>query len=442
MLGARLRFGESARAIWEEGLGLPPLFLLAAAFGALVVFGFWTAGVYRRDTHWSMSSELSDLARGWALVVVGTLSLLFLFKLEDVSRAALVIAFALLAIGSAGTRFVTRTIAQRSGGVTSPRRLLIVGASESAKRVVSSTHRHPNLGANVIGYLSHHDDRVEGTDRLGDIIDLPEALAIEVVDEVVICLEPSDWHKLDAIASACQEQGKTVRIPIDIAHHTVASGRVEDFDGIPMLSLLATDEHRLGHTIKRLIDIVGASFLLLIAAPILLIAIVMVWDEDGRPVLFAQDRGGLHGRKFLVWKLRTMVVEAENLRNDLRERNQRNGPFFKIHDDPRITRVGRWLRKTSIDELPQLFNVLRGDMSLVGPRPQPIEEVEAYDFWHRRRLSMKPGITGLWQITARNDAEFTRWMELDLEYIDRWSPWLDLSILARTPAALIRSPGS
>jgi exopolysaccharide biosynthesis polyprenyl glycosylphosphotransferase len=267
-------------------------------------------------------------------------------------------------------------------------------------------------------------------------------LAGAVVDEVVICLDPSDWDKLDAIASACQEQGKTVRIPVELARHTVTRGRMEDFDGIPMLSLLATNEHRIGLASKRLIDLGGALVLLLLATPILLAACAMIWLEDGRPVFFAQERGGVHGRKFQVWKLRTMAVGAEGLRNDLLHRNERNGPFFKIQDDPRITRVGRWLRKTSIDELPQLFNVLKGEMSLVGPRPQPIEEVEAYDFWHRRRLSMKPGITGLWQISARNDPEFQRWMELDLEYIDRWSPWLDLSILARTPAALVRSPGS
>lgn len=442
MLGARFRFGAAAEAIWEQGLGLPPIGLMAALFGALVIASFWAAGVYRRDTHWSYATELGDLARGWALLVAGTLSLLFLFKLQDVSRIALATAFALLVVGTGGARVGLRKLTRSRADVKAPRQLLIVGASDAATRVVRTIRRHPHLGARVVGYLSHHDSRVEGAVRLGDIIDLPLALAGDIIDEVVICLDPSDWHKLDAIAAECQEQGKTVRIPMEIARHSVTRGRMEDFDGIPMLSLLATDEHRIGLAAKRLIDMGGAFLLLLFTAPILLIAGVAVWLEDGRPVFFAQERGGVHGRRFRVWKLRTMAVGAESLRNGLLDRNERNGPFFKIQDDPRITRTGRWLRKTSIDELPQLFNVLKGEMSLVGPRPQPIEEVEAYDFWHRRRLAMKPGITGLWQITARNDPEFQRWMELDLEYIDRWSPWLDMSILARTPGALIRSPGS
>lgn len=439
MLGARLRFGDSARAIWEEGLGLPPVAALGAAFGTLVVLAFWMAGVYRRDTHWSTSSALRDLVGGWALTVAGTLSLLYLFKLEDVSRIALALAFALLGTATAATRIAVRSV---STGRRSPRRLLIVGASTAASQVLGVTRQHPHLAAKVIGYLSADDENLEGVERLGGVTDLPSILASEVVDEVVVCLDPSDWHKLDAVASACQEQGKTVRIPVQFGLYAVTRGRMEDFDGIPMLSLLATEEHRLGLAAKRLIDVVGAVILLLLAAPVLLVCGVLVLVGDGRPILFAQERGGLHGRRFRTWKLRTMTVGAEHLRGGLVDQNERKGPFFKIRDDPRVTPVGRWLRRASIDELPQLFNVLRGEMSLVGPRPQPIEEIEAYDFWHRRRLSMKPGITGLWQITARNDPEFERWMELDLEYIDRWSPWLDLSILARTPAALIKTPGS
>ena len=158
-------------------------------------------------------------------------------------------------------------------------------------------------------------------------------------------------------------------------------------------------------------------------------------------MFFSQDRGGLSGRTFPAHKFRTMVDDAEDQRAGLVSQNERTGPVFKIEDDPRVTPVGGFLRKTSIDELPQLWNVFKGEMSLVGPRPQPVIEVAAYDFWHRRRLSMRPGITGLWQITARNDPDFNRWMELDLQYIDRWSLLLDLRILVLTPWALFRTPG-
>jgi lipopolysaccharide/colanic/teichoic acid biosynthesis glycosyltransferase len=164
---------------------------------------------------------------------------------------------------------------------------------------------------------------------------------------------------------------------------------------------------------------------------------VAIAIDGGRPILFRQDRIGLHGRPFRVAKFRSMTHDAEARRAGLADQNEINGRAFKITDDPRVTRVGRFLRRTSLDELPQLFNVLRGEMSLVGPRPPLPGEVDSYDLWHRRRLSMKPGITGLWQVRARREPEFDRWVAADLEYIDRWSLWLDVKILARTiPAAL------
>ena len=181
--------------------------------------------------------------------------------------------------------------------------------------------------------------------------------------------------------------------------------------------------------------------LLVLVSPMWLVVITMMLVVQGRPVFFAQIRGGRRGRPFRILKFRTMELDAEERKADLAGRNERIGPAFKVTDDPRVTRLGRWLRKTSIDESPQLLNVLKGEMSLVGPRPQPLEEVQAYDFWHRRRLSMKPGITGLWQVTARHDPSFDTWVDLDLQYIDRWSPWLDFVILLKTPLAMVRTPG-
>jgi lipopolysaccharide/colanic/teichoic acid biosynthesis glycosyltransferase len=194
--------------------------------------------------------------------------------------------------------------------------------------------------------------------------------------------------------------------------------------------------------LKRVIDVVGAGVVLVLVSPLLLAAYLLILLVDGRPVMYRQQRGGLHGREFTMLKFRTMVNGAHETRADLLDNNERSGPVFKIANDPRITRLGRVMRKTSMDEAPQLFNVLLGQMSLVGPRPQPLEEVAEYDLWHRRRLSMRPGITGLWQIRARHDPSFDTWMDNDLEYIDRWSLWLDLMVLVRTPAALIRTPGT
>jgi exopolysaccharide biosynthesis polyprenyl glycosylphosphotransferase len=276
---------------------------------------------------------------------------------------------------------------------------------------------------------------------LGGLEDLSEALSKNPVDEVVVVFDAADWTKLEAVIAACAEQGKTIRMPLDTIAPTMLRGRFEEFDGIPMWSILSTSPHDLALAIKRIVDVVASAGLLLILSPLFAVTSLAIAVSDGRPVMFRQRRGGLHGRHFEMLKFRTMVTGAEEMRDAMLSTNERSGPVFKMKEDPRVTGLGRWLRKTSIDELPQLLNVLAGHMSLVGPRPQPMTEVDAYDIWHRRRLSMRPGITGLWQVRARHDPSFDTWMDLDLEYIDRWSLVLDAEILVRTPAALIRTPG-
>jgi exopolysaccharide biosynthesis polyprenyl glycosylphosphotransferase len=195
--------------------------------------------------------------------------------------------------------------------------------------------------------------------------------------------------------------------------------------------------------VKRLLDIFASSVLLVALAPIFgLVALLIKLDSPG-PVLFRQDRVGLHKRRFSLFKFRTMVEGAEHQQLLLESRNQANGPVFKIKDDPRITRVGQFLRHYSIDELPQLFNVLKGDMSLVGPRPLPVRDIERIDtHWHKRRLSMKPGVTCLWQVNGRSNVNFDRWVRLDLEYIDNWSLGLDLKILVKTIPAVLKGSGA
>jgi len=193
----------------------------------------------------------------------------------------------------------------------------------------------------------------------------------------------------------------------------------------------------LGLIAKRTLDIALASLALLLLGPVLLVIALVIKLDDRGPVLFRQTRVGLHGRPFQMVKFRTMVPDAELKRAELALLNEISGPAFKLQADPRITRVGRLLRRASLDELPQFWNVLFGQMSVVGPRPPLPDEVAGYDLWHRRRLSMKPGITGLWQVSARLEEEFDRWVELDLNYIDRWSLWLDLKIMLRTVPAML-----
>jgi lipopolysaccharide/colanic/teichoic acid biosynthesis glycosyltransferase len=193
--------------------------------------------------------------------------------------------------------------------------------------------------------------------------------------------------------------------------------------------------------VKRVFDIVGSAIGLIVLSPLLLVTALLIRLRDGSPILFGQTRVGLHGRPFTIYKFRSMVPGAEEHLDDVRHLNERNGVTFKATNDPRVTPTGRWLRRSSIDEVPQLWNVLTGSMSLVGPRPPLPEEVGEYDVWHRRRLSMKPGITGLWQIEARHEPDFDRWVEHDLLYIDGWTLWLDLKILVKTVPALMTHSG-
>jgi len=222
---------------------------------------------------------------------------------------------------------------------------------------------------------------------------------------------------------------------------TIATAHVEDLQGTPVLSLLSGPNAALALVMKRSIDIIAGVIGMILLAPLLGAIALAILVRDGRPIFYRQTRVGLQGRRFRLIKFRSMVPDAEGMLDALQSHNEIDGHAFKMTADPRVTKVGSFLRRSSLDELPQLWNVLVGEMSLVGPRPPLPREVAAYDIWHRRRLSMKPGITGLWQIEGRNLAEFDRWVQKDLEYIDRWSPWLDIQILLRTIPAVIRAEG-
>jgi lipopolysaccharide/colanic/teichoic acid biosynthesis glycosyltransferase len=218
----------------------------------------------------------------------------------------------------------------------------------------------------------------------------------------------------------------------------VPGGRIEELDGVRIESLVYGPERSIALLGKRLLDLVIGSVALVVLSPVLLGAAIWLLIAEGRPILFSQERVGLHGRPFRIFKFRTMVRDAEERYADVVALSDTKGAAFKMRDDPRVTRLGRILRRLSIDELPQLWNVVRGEMSLVGPRPAPPREVLGYDVWHRRRLSMKPGITGLWQVESRFDEEFDHRATLDLDYIDRWSLWLDFKIMLRTLPAMLQ----
>jgi exopolysaccharide biosynthesis polyprenyl glycosylphosphotransferase len=276
------------------------------------------------------------------------------------------------------------------------------------------------------------------------LAEIEAVITREPIDEVFIALPRDKYSQLvDAIVRLCEEQGVVVRLQADIFKLAIARWHVDEFDGIPIVTIRSGPEEGWQLVAKRLFDICGSAALLLLLAPLCgFVALLIKLDSPG-PVLFKQERVGINKRRFQLFKFRTMVESAENQQQLLESRNEAAGPVFKIKHDPRITRIGKFLRRYSIDELPQLVNVLKGEMSLVGPRPLPVRDIERIETQsHRRRLSMKPGVTCLWQVNGRSDIDFTNWVRMDLEYIDRWSLGLDMKILLKTIPAVLKGSGA
>jgi exopolysaccharide biosynthesis polyprenyl glycosylphosphotransferase len=329
------------------------------------------------------------------------------------------------------------------------RRILIVGTNERAVRFARSIESKPELGYELMGFVDEEWPGREGFRATGypivaDCEHFPQLLREHVVDEVVLALPmKSCYLQASRIATQSREQGILVHSLTNIFDIGAPHSGSGDFDPDGAMTVSSHPSEGWPSVIKSVLDVVASAAALILLAPVFLItAIVIRWDSPG-PIFFAQERVGLNKRRFRMYKFRTMIVGAEKMQADLERRNEADGPVFKIKYDPRVTRVGRFLRKFSIDELPQLINVLRGDMSLVGPRPLPVRDYKGFDKdRQRRRFSVRPGLTCLWQINGRNTVSFDHWMDLDMQYIDQWSLWLDLEILVKTIPAVVKGTGA
>jgi len=324
------------------------------------------------------------------------------------------------------------------------RQCLIVGSGQQAFQLYNSLQNESRY--EVMGFIDDLGPHTYGPEVaariLGSIDDLENIVSRMAIDELLVGLPvKSCYSQIQRVIEICEVVGVQCKIPSLNFSCSLARPEVTDSEGT--LITLAVVTHDFRHTLKRVLDVIGAAVGLVAFSPVLLgLAVAIKFTSPG-PVLFSQLRYGLNRRRFRMYKFRTMVTNAESLQANLEDQNEAWGPVFKIKQDPRVTRLGQFLRRASLDELPQLWNVLEGDMSLVGPRPLPERDVARFaDTWLMRRFSVKPGLTCLWQISGRSNISFDRWIELDLEYIDKWSLALDLKILARTMSVVVKGSGA
>jgi len=319
------------------------------------------------------------------------------------------------------------------------RNVLIVGATREGRRLAEHLKLASSLRCRVVGFLD--DAGPVSGEIVGRISDLSRVARAQFVDEVVFAI-PQQRDLARQVIREARLHHLDVKVVPDLLGFDLQEQTLESIGSVPLFTLHRESIPAAGLLLKRSLDIVASALCLVLLSPLLACLGLLIKVDSKGPALYRAWRVGKKGRRFLCCKFRTMVQDAESLKDSLRHANEREGPFFKIANDPRVTRIGHILRRFSLDELPQLWNVLKGDMSMVGPRPHPIDDFKGYRLEDFRRLDVTPGLTGLWQVTARHDPSFQRNMGLDLEYIERWSLKLDLKILWRTVAVVLSGSGT
>ncbi len=374
-------------------------------------------------------------------------ALVFIFDLDFVSRLFFIIFVAgssVLILAEKAAIFSIAHYVRRQG--YNFRRLLIVGTGRRAAAFINKITSHPEWGIRISGVVDYEHEQlgrdIEGIKVSGTLDDIPKILHDEPIDEVVFIVPRTKLSHIENSLYICETEGVRTTIAADLFDLKIARLRQTELDGVPLLTFETTLADEWQHFLKRTLDIIVSGLGIIALSPVLLLVAILIKSTSPGPVFYKSKRIGLNGRKFVFYKFRSMYKGAHLKQEELMGLNEAKGPVFKMKKDPRVTPLGKFLRKFSIDELPQLFNVFAGHMSLVGPRPPVPKEVAKYEPWQRRRLSMRPGITCLWQISGRSRIGFDEWMRLDLEYIDNWSLWLDFKIFMKTIPVVIFGIGA
>lgn len=410
---------------------------------------FAVQGLYLSHRFGQPPKELKEIARGVLICALALLVAAQVGRWPTINFVTValfgLISFSLIAATRMLLRWNLRRLRRRGHNVKS---LLLVGGGSRGRKFAEDIQSRNDLGYKLVGYVDSDrvfaNQTIAGERWLGTLNDLPSILSNEVIDEAAIALPiKSQYNQIECAVGLLEEQGITTHLLSDLFPQKLARSHAAELNGVPIVSLHSVPPFSWRTETKRLIDLVGGTFLLMMLAPVFVFVAVAIKVDSPGPVFFVQNRFGLNKRRFRMIKFRTMRADAEAHMDELEHLNEKSGPIFKIRNDPRITRVGRWLRKTSIDELPQLINVLLGEMSIVGPRPLSVRDASRMEVaWQKRRFSVKPGLTCLWQVSGRSNLSFEQWMELDLEYIDHWSLKLDASILLRTIPAIVTARGA
>jgi exopolysaccharide biosynthesis polyprenyl glycosylphosphotransferase len=456
LLGISLQVAVSGGAALTSWSELAQKTIQVHTIAAIIVLFFaWKAalsllGLYRSKRLVRRLTEALGLTRACAVATVLLAAIAIAFGVPIITPWVCLRFFLLASCLLIASRLLMHQIlhAVRRHG-RNLRHLLVVGTNVRAVGFANSILVRPELGYRLIGFV---DDAWFGplpekgieANLVAGLADFQSYLRSHVVDEVVVALPIKSFYEQEReLVRICREHGVIVRVLWDMFHATTSATEFDDAAASPVVSFYNTPTDGLQLVLKRLVDIISSAILIILLSPIMLAALILIKIDSSGPAIFVQERIGLNKRRFRMYKFRSMVANAERLQADLEALNEAQGPVFKIKDDPRTTRLGKILRKTSIDELPQLFNVLRGDMSLVGPRPLPVRDFTGFnEDWQRRRFSVRPGVTCLWQVSGRSSISFDQWMRLDVQYVDRWSLWLDLKILARTIPAVVKGSGA